>query len=226
VVPLNEIPSLTVKATPALLMPVILLGCIYSGVTTPTEAAAIAALYALLVSAGIYRAIQLKSLYIAFVDGARSAASVGLVIGASMILTYVVVRENIPQSISVILNDADMHPLVFMLVVNMFVLLLGCILDATVIILVIVPLFIPTCEALGIDLVHFGVLIVVNSMIGLITPPYGILLFVINAVTGIPLKEIISEVWGFLGILLLALLIMLLVPDLTLWLPRVFGYQG
>lgn len=226
VVPLNEIPSLTVKATPALLMPVILLGCIYSGVTTPTEAAAIAALYALLVSAGIYRAIKLKSLYIAFVDGARSAASVGLVIGASMILTYVVVRENIPQSISVILNDADMHPLVFMLVVNVFVLLLGCILDATVIILVIVPLFIPTCEALGIDLVHFGVLIVVNSMIGLITPPYGILLFVINAVTGIPLKEIISEVWGFLGILLLALLIMLLVPDLTLWLPRVFGYQG
>lgn len=226
VVPLTEIPSLTVKATPALLMPVILLGCIYSGVTTPTEAAAIAALYALLVSAGIYRAIKLKSLYIAFVDGARSAASVGLVIGASMILTYVVVRENIPQSISVILNDADMHPLVFMLVVNVFVLLLGCILDATVIILVIVPLFIPTCEALGIDLVHFGVLIVVNSMIGLITPPYGILLFVINAVTGIPLKEIISEVWGFLGILLLALLIMLLVPDLTLWLPRVFGYQG
>ena len=226
VVPLNEIPSLTVKATPALLMPVILLGCIYSGVTTPTEAAAIAALYALLVSAGIYRAIKLKSLYIAFVDGARSAASVGLVIGASMILTYIVVRENIPQSISVILNDAAMHPLVFMLVVNVFVLLLGCILDATVIILVIVPLFIPTCEALGIDLVHFGVLIVVNSMIGLITPPYGILLFVINAVTGIPLKEIISEVWGFLGILLLALLIMLLVPDLTLWLPRVFGYQG
>ena len=226
VVPLNELPLLTVKATPALLMPVILLGCIYSGITTPTEAAAIAALYALLISAGIYRAIKLKSLYHAFVDGARSAASVGLVIGASMILTYVVVRENIPQSISMFLNDANMHPLVFMILVNVFVLLLGCILDATVIILVIVPLFIPTCEALGIDLVHFGVVIVVNSMIGLITPPYGILLFVINAVTGIPLKEIIAEVWGFLGILLLALVIMLLVPDITLWLPRAFGYQG
>ena len=226
VVPLNELPSLTVKATPALLMPVILLGCIYSGVTTPTEAAAIAALYALLISAGIYRAIKLKSLYRAFVDGARSAASVGLVIGASMILTYVVVRENIPQSISMFLNDADMHPLVFMILVNVFVLLLGCILDATVIILVIVPLFIPTCEALGIDLVHFGVLIVVNSMIGLITPPYGILLFVINAVTGIPLKEIIAEVWGFLGILVLALAVMMLSPDLVLWLPRILGYQG
>jgi len=226
VVPLSELPSLTVKATPALLMPVILLGCIYTGVTTPTEAAAIAALYALLISAGIYRAIKLRSLYHAFVDGARSAASVGLVIGASMILTYVVVRENIPQSISMFLNDADMHPLVFMILVNVFVLLLGCILDATVIILVIVPLFIPTCEALGIDLVHFGVLIVVNSMIGLITPPYGILLFVINAVTGIPLKEIISEVWGFLGILVLALAVMMLSPDLVLWLPRILGYQG
>ena len=94
------------------------------------------------------------------------------------------------------------------------------------IILVIVPLFIPTCEALGIDLVHFGVLVVVNSMIGLITPPYGILLFVINAVTGIPLKEIIREVWVFLGVLIGALIVMILVPDIVLWLPRVFGYQG
>ena len=106
------------------------------------------------------------------------------------------------------------------------VLLLGCILDATVIILVIIPLFIPTCRAPGIDLVHFGVLIVVNSMIGLITPPYGILLFVINAVTGIPLKEIIREIWAFLGILLVALLAMILLPDIVLLLPRMFGYQG
>ena len=106
------------------------------------------------------------------------------------------------------------------------VLLLGCILDATVIILVIIPLFIPTCNALGIDLIHFGVLIVVNSMIGLITPPYGMLLFVVNAVTGIQLKEIIREVWPFLGILIAALLVMTLVPEIVLWLPRYFGYQG
>src|SRR6056300_266415 len=224
VLPLSELPSLTVKATPALLMPVILLGCIYIGVTTPTEAAAIAALYALLISAGIYRAIKVKSLYHAFVDGARSAASVGLVIGASMILTYVVVRENIPQSISMFLNDADMHPMVFMILVNVFVLLLGCILDATVIILVIVPLFIPTCNALGIDLVHFGVLIVVNSMIGLITPPYGILLFVISAVSQIPLKEMIREIWPFLGVLVAALFTMIFVPEIVLWAPRSLGY--
>ena len=143
-----------------------------------------------------------------------------------MILTYVVIQENIPQSISQLLEGANVDPLVFLIIVNILVLLLGCILDATVIILVIVPLFIPTCHALGIDLVHFGVLIVVNSMIGLITPPYGILLFVITAVTGIPLKEIISEIWAFLAILLLALLTMILVPDIVLWLPRMFGYQG
>ncbi|MBE1282757.1 MAG: TRAP transporter large permease subunit [Rhodobacteraceae bacterium] len=225
-VPLRDLPKLTVQATPALLMPFILLFCLYSGITTPTEAAAIAALYALVIAAGLYRAIKLKTLYQVFVDSARAAASVGLVIGASMILTYIVVQENIPQALSATLDGANIHPLIFLLLINVMVLLLGCILDATVIILVIVPLFIPTCEALGIDLVHFGVLIVVNSMIGLITPPYGILLFVINAVTGIPLKEIIGEIWAFLGVLLLALLIMILVPDIVLWLPRLLGYQG
>ena len=188
-VPLRELPRITVRATPALLMPVILLTCIYSGVTTPTEAAAIAALYALIVAAGLYRAIKLKTLYQIFVDSARSAASVGLVIGASMILTYVVIQENVPQAISDMFSGADISPLMFILLVNILVLLLGCVLDATVIILVIIPLFIPTCRELGIDLVHFGVLIVVNSMIGLITPPYGILLFVINAVTASHLRR-------------------------------------
>lgn len=225
-VPLRDIPRLTVRAMPALMMPVILLGCIYSGVTTPTEAAAMAALYALIIAAGLYRAIKTKTLYEIFVNSARSSASVGLVIGASMILTYVVVQENVPQSISAMFSGANISPLAFMLVVNIMVLLLGCILDATVIILVIIPLFIPTCRELGIDLVHFGVLIVVNSMIGLITPPYGILLFVINAVTGTPLKEIIGEIWAFLAILIAALLVMILVPDIVLWLPRLFGYQG
>lgn len=225
-VPLRQLPRLTVQATPALLMPFILLFCLYSGITTPTEAAAIAALYALIIAAGLYRTIRIKTLYEIFVESARSAASVGLVIGASMILTYIVIQENIPRALSASLEGADISPLVFLILINILVLLLGCILDATVIILVIVPLFIPTCEALGIDLVHFGVLVVVNSMIGLITPPYGILLFVINAVTGIPLKEIISEVWVFLGVLILALLLMILLPEIVLWLPRVFGYQG
>ena len=225
-VPIKKLPLITLKSFPALLMPVILLTCIYSGVTSPTEAAAIAALYAFILAAGFYRALTVKSLYQLFVDSARSSASVALVIGASMILTYVVVKENIPQTLSELLAGAEISPIIFLLLINLLILLVGCILDATVIILVIVPLFIPTCEALGIDLVHFGVLVVVNSMIGLITPPYGMLLFVINAVTDIPLREIIGEIWAFLAVLVFALLIMIFSPNMVLWLPSLFGYQG
>ena len=224
-VPIAQLPLITLKSFPALLMPAILLTCIYSGVTSPTEAAAIAALYAFILAAGFYRALTIKSLYQLLVESARSSASVALVIGASMILTYVVVKENIPQTLSALLAGAEISPIIFLLLINLLILLVGCILDATVIILVIVPLFIPTCEALGIDLVHFGVLVVVNSMIGLITPPYGMLLFVINAVTDIPLREIIGEIWAFLAVLIFALLIMIFSPNMVLWLPRLFGYQ-
>ncbi|MDA9910932.1 TRAP transporter large permease [Amylibacter sp.] len=225
-IPLRELPRKTANAFPALLMPVILLYGIYGGVTTPTEAAAIAAFYALLLAGLFYKALSFKTLFNVFVESARSSASVGIVIGGAFILNFIVISEQIPHSIAMLLEGTDVNPIVFLIVVNLLILALGCILDATTIILVIVPLFIPTCEVLGIDLVHFGVLVVVNSMIGLITPPYGILLFVINAVTDIPLREIISEIWAFLVILIAALLIMLLVPDLVLWLPRVFGYQG
>ena len=225
-VPVRALPKITINATPALLMPVILLYGIYGGVTTPTEAAAVAALYALLLAGVFYRALSWRSLYGVFVESARSSAAVGVVIGGALILNFIVVSENIPALVSAALVDIDIHPIVFLLAVNLLVLLLGCVLDATTIILVIVPLFIPACQALGIDLVHFGVLVVVNSMIGLITPPYGILLFVINAVTGIPLKEIISEIWVFLLALIAALLLLILAPDLVLWLPRFFGYQG
>ena len=225
-VPLRELPKKTANAFPALLMPMILLYGIYGGVTTPTEAAAVAAFYALLLAGLFYRALSVGALYRIFVESARSSAAVGVVIGGALILNFIVVSENIPGMMSEYLTGLDVHPLVFLLAVNVLILLLGCVLDATTIILVIVPLFIPTCQALGIDLVHFGVLVVVNSMIGLITPPYGILLFVINAVTGIPLREIISEIWAFLGVLILALLVMILVPDVVLFLPRLFGYSG
>lgn len=225
-VPLRELPRKTANAFPALLMPVILLYGIYGGVTTPTEAAAVAAFYALLLAGLFYRALSLHALYRIFVESARSSAAVGLVIGGALILNFIVVSENIPGMMSAYLTGIEVHPLVFLLAVNALILLLGCVLDATTIILVIVPLFIPTCQALGIDLVHFGVLVVVNSMIGLITPPYGILLFVINAVTGIPLRAIIGEIWAFLGVLILALLVMIFVPDVVLFLPGLFGYTG
>jgi len=225
-VPLRQVPKTTFQAFPVLLMPVILLYGIYGGVTTPTEAAAVAAFYALVLAGVFYRALSLKKLYSVLVESARASAAVGVVIGGALILNFIVLTENIPAIMSGFLTDLDVHPLVFLFGVNVLVLLLGCVLDATTIILVIIPLLIPAARALGIDLVHFGVLVVVNSMIGLITPPYGILLFVINAVTGIPLREIIVEIWGFLAVLILALVIMILSPGLVLWLPRLFGYAG
>ena len=225
-VPISKLPKITSRAFPALLMPAILLYGIYGGVTTPTEAAAIAALYALFLTGIFYRSVSLKSLYQIFVDSARSSAAVGIVIGGAFILNYIVISENIPGALTLFLQELDVSPFMFLIFVNILVLLLGCFLDATTIILVIVPLFIPVCKALGIDLIHFGVLVVVNSMIGLITPPYGILLFVINAVTGISLKEIISEIWMFIGVLIFALITMILFQELILWLPEMFGYKS
>lgn len=225
-VPLHQMPRITLDAFPALMMPVILLFGIYGGATTPTEAAAVAATYAFILAAVFYRAITLRGTYQILSDSARSSAAVGLVIGGALIFNYVVASENIPSTVAVFLDSINLSPIVFLLMVNVLLLLLGCILDATTILLVIIPLFIPAARELGIDLVHFGVVVVVNTMIGLITPPYGILLFVINATTGAPMREMIREIWPFMLALVSALMIITFVPDVVLWLPRLLGYGG
>ena len=225
-VPLREIPGVTFRALPALMMPVILLGGIYGGATTPTEAAAIAAAYAFTVAAFFYRALSFQTIRSVMHDSVRSSASVGLIIGSALIFNYIVASENIPAQVQQLMKGVDISPIAFLLLLNLLFLVLGCILDASTIILVIIPVFIPTVKALGIDLVHFGVVAVVNCMIGLITPPYGVLLFVLNAVTGIPLKVIIEAIWPWVAVLVVALLIMILFPSTVLWLPRQFGYVG
>jgi TRAP-type transport system large permease protein len=225
-VPLAEIPRTTMRAFPVLLMPFILLYGIYGGIATPTEAAAMAATYALLLAAFFYRELTWRGLYDVLLDSTRSSASVGLLIGGALIFNYIVASENIPGTVSAWLTGIQISPLAFLISVNLLLLVLGCLLDASTIILVILPLFVPTCKALGIDLVHFGVVTVVNAMIGLITPPYGVLLFVTNAVTGIPLRTMIAEIWGFIAVLIVALLAMILFPEIVLWLPRMFGYEG
>ncbi|MBA4207320.1 TRAP transporter large permease [Pannonibacter phragmitetus] len=225
-VPVRQIPRLTINAFPALMMPVILLVGIYGGMTTPTEAAALAALYALFLSVVFYRALSFRAFWDIMRVSARQSASVGVVIGGALIFNYIVASENIPAHMRAFAGALDISPLMFLLMINVLLLLLGCLLDASTLILVIIPLFLPACRELGIDLVHFGVVAIVNCMIGLITPPYGIVLFVINAVTGISLREMIREIWPFLGALLAALLALILFPDLVLWLPRMFGYAG
>ena len=224
VVPLADIPRITVRAFPALLLPVILMYGIYGGATTPTEAAAVAAAYALLISAVLYRALKWGELREVMIGSLKASASVGLVIGGALILNYIVASENIPALLAAQLKGMDVSPMAFIIAVNLLLLALGCLLDATTIILVIVPLFLATCRALGIDLVYFGVVVVVNCMIGLITPPYGILLFVINATTGITLAETIREIGPFLLALLVALGLMIAFPEIILWMPQQFGY--
>lgn len=224
--PLREMPRITLGAFPALMMPVILLFGIYGGATTPTEAAAVAATYAFVLAALFYRAISVRGTYDILSNSARSSAAVGLVIGGALIFNYIVASENIPNTVAAYLDAINLSPIAFLLMVNLLLLLLGCILDATTILLVIIPLFLPAARELGIDLVHFGVVVVVNTMIGLITPPYGILLFVINATTGAPMRDMIREIWPFMLVLVLALLMITFVPEIVLWLPRLLGYGG
>ncbi len=208
------------------MMPIVLLGGIYGGATTPTEAAAVAAFYALLISALLYRNVSLNSLYTSLLSSARTTASIGMLIAGALVYNYVVTIENIPTSLNLWLEGFELSPIAFLLTVNVILLVLGCLLEGTTILLVIVPVFIPTASALGIDLVHFGIVCVVNIMLGLITPPYGLLLFVMTAISGQPLKAIVREVLPFLFALLVALLLITLYPDLSLWLPRLFGYNG
>jgi tripartite ATP-independent transporter DctM subunit len=225
-VPLRELPAITVQAFPALMMPVVLLGGIYGGVMTPTEAAAVAAAYALLISVFLYRSIGARDTYRSLLASGRSSASIGMLIGGALAFNYVVTVENIPDTLRDILAGYDLSAFEFLIVVNVVLLLLGCVLEGTAILLIIVPVFIPTAEALGIDMVHFGVVVVVNIMLGLITPPYGLLLFVTSGVTGVPLRAIVRETMPFLYVTIIALLIITFVPEVVLWLPRVFGYEG
>ena len=225
-VPLREIPRVTWQAFPTLLMPVILLGCIYSGVTTPTEAAALAAAYAVLVSVVIYRSLSWREGYGAILVSAKTSASIGMMIGGALVFNYVVTIENIPETLRAILQGWELTPLQFLLLVNVILLLLGCVLEGTAVLLIIVPVFIPAAQALGIDLVHFGVVVVVNIMLGLGTPPYGLLLFIMTYISGSPMKAIIRDCLPFLGWMLLCLILITLFPEISLWLPRLAGYEG
>ena len=225
-VPMREIPRITIRAFPALMMPVVLLGCIYTGITTPTEAAAIAAAYALVISVLLYRSITLKDFYGSLYTSAKSSASIGMLIAGALVFNYVVTIENIPDSLRVMLTSMDLSPIGFLILVNIILLLLGCVLEGTAILLIIVPVFIPTAQALGIDLVHFGVVVVVNIMLGLVTPPYGLLLFIMTNISGSPVRDIIRDALPFLFWMAVSLIFITFVPDSVLWLPRLLGYQG
>jgi tripartite ATP-independent transporter DctM subunit len=225
-VPLRALPGITVRAFPALLMPVVLLGGIYGGIMTPTEAAAVAAAYAFAISILLYRSLSPRQTYDSLLASARSSASIGMLIAGALAFNYVVTIENIPETLRAILAGLELSPTGFLILVNVILLVLGCFLEGTAILLIVVPVFIPTAMALGVDMVHFGIVVVVNIMLGLITPPYGLLLFIMTNIAAVPLRHIVRDVMPFLIAMIAALLLVTFVPEISLWLPRRFGYEG
>jgi C4-dicarboxylate transporter, DctM subunit len=210
---------LTRRALLPMSLPVVLLTGIYSGAFTPTEAAAVAALHALILAGPVYRALDLRGLYQVLLDSARSTAVITLVIAGAFLLNYVFTAEGIPGLLATWIDQQHLGQAGFLLLVNLAFLVLGCFLDTTVMLLVFVPMLLPAVNALGIDVVHFGVVVIVNMMIGLVTPPFGMLLFVTHALTGVPIRAMVREGWPFLLALLSILLLITLWPALTLWLP-------
>ncbi|MBG6077537.1 TRAP transporter large permease [Polaromonas sp. CG_9.11] len=223
---LQAYPRILLRGILPLTLPVVLLGGIYTGIFTPTEAASVAALYALFLSSLVYRALSWRRLYEILVESSKASASVTLIIASAFVINYAFTAENVPGLVAAWLTGMELSPLGFLLLVNVLFLVLGCFLDTSIMLLVLVPILLPTAKLLGIDLVHLGVVLAVNMMIGLVTPPFGMLLFVINALAGVSLKGMIREAWLFIGVLLVALVLMTLFPQIVLWLPHQMGYGG
>ena len=223
-VPRSEWPGLAFRGALPLSMPIVLLGGIYTGAFTPTEAAAVAACHALILAGVVYRALTWRTLYGVVLESARASAVITLILAGSFMLNYAFTAEGVPQAMAHWVDGLQLSRLQFLLLVNLLFLVLGCFLDVSVLLLVFVPMLLPAAKLLGVDLVHFGVLVVLNMMIGLIHPPFGMLLFVTKALTGIPIGEMLREGWMFLVMLLALLLAMTVFPQIVLWLPQTMGY--
>ena len=224
-VPLREWPAILWRGALPLSLPVLLLTGIYTGIFTPTEAAAVAALHALVLAGVVYRALSWRTLWGVVMESTRSSAVITMILAGAFMMNDAVTAEGVPQSLAAWMAGFELGRTSFLLLVNLLFLVLGCFMDISVLLLVFVPILLPMVKALGIDLVHFGVVIVLNMMIGLIHPPFGMLLFVTNALTGIPIRDMLREGWLFIVMLLLLLLAMTLFPQIVLWLPQSMGYR-
>ena len=224
-VPLRDWPAILFRGALPLSMPVVLLGGIYSGAFTPTEAAAVAALHALILAGVVYRALSWRAFWGVVMESTRGSAVITLILAGSFMLNYAFTAEGVPQAMAQWVDSMHLSQIKFLLLVNVMFLVLGCFLDVSVLLLVFVPMLLPAAKLLGVDLVHFGVLVVLNMMIGLIHPPFGMLLFVTKALTGIPIGEMMEEGWPFLVMLLLLLVGITVFPQIVLWLPQTMGYK-
>lgn len=226
--PKDDPPKLTaylryfLRALPAMLTPVILLIGIYTGIMTPTEAGAIAGLYALVVAALGYRVLKWDGLKQVLIDTVKSTGSVSIMVGAASAISFIFAKEQIGTILGNWLLSITDNKYVFLIMVNVIILVLGMFVDTSVIQLVMIPILWPVANTLGINIIHFGLIIVFNMMVGLSTPPFGMCLFITSGISNTPLKEVIKEIWWPIIVMLIVLLIITFVPDVVLFLPRMF----
>lgn len=208
----------------ALMLIVIVIGGIYGGIFTPTEAGAASAVYAFVVSFFIYKDLKLKDLYRILLDSALTSSMIFFIIANAMIFSHFLTDESIPRHITEVILDANVGPIMFLVIVNILLFLMGQFMEPSSVVMITVPLLLPIATALGIDPIHFGVIMVVNMELGMITPPVGLNLFVASGITGLPLKDVImaSLPWSFT--ILAGLLLVTYIPQISLWLPNLmFG---
>jgi tripartite ATP-independent transporter DctM subunit len=210
------------RALPAVGAPVIILGGILGGFFTPTEAAGIGALYMLLLALS-FRTMRVRDIVLIFRDTAVITGQIMLIIGASALLSWILAREQVPQTVAQGLLGITDNPLVFLLIVNVMLIFLGMLLEPTSALLIITPILLPVAVQYGIDPLHLGSVIIFNLMIGLMTPPMGGVIFVLSSVTGIPVERVFRGAAFYLPAMILVLLLMTYIPALTLWLPDVVG---
>jgi tripartite ATP-independent transporter DctM subunit len=209
-------------AFPSLMFPVIILGGILAGAFTPTEAAAVAALYALFLGVVCYREISVRSLPALFLATVESTAPVMLIVGAANAFSWILAREQVPQLAVSSLLGISQNPIVILLILNVFLLILGCFLESLAILIIVTPVIIPVLAQYGIDPLHFGVVMVLNVMIGALTPPFGLYLYFATGMTGDSFESIVRGTAPFLVPLIAVLFLITYLPGLVVYLPRLF----
>ena len=203
-----------------LMAPIILLGGIWLGIFTPTEAAGVASLYALVVGLFVLRELSFKDLVRAFTETARETAIIGFLVAASAFYGWVLMRTGLTLKLAEWLVAISKDPWVILILINLFLVVVGCFLDSTVAILILGPVFMPVIAAVGIDPVHFGVVMVLNLMIGLMTPPFGMILFVMQQVSGLSFEEVVKACMPPLVPLAVVLVLITFFPSIVVWLPN------
>jgi len=200
----------------AILSPIIILGCIYSGVASPTEAAVISVYYALFVSLFIYKSIKFKDIWGILVEAVKTFSPILFILATSTAFSRVLTLMQVPQTVSQFILTNFSNSVVILLVINLFLLIVGMVMDTTPAILILTPILLPIVEAIGVDPVQFGVIMVVNLAIGFVTPPIGVNLFVASSLTDIPVMNIAKKSLPMIGLFLIALLLITFIPAISL----------